>query len=321
MPLWESPEQKSRREAEEATRRALERGQIPYRARHRLEMQRRATDRFFTSNLTCQEYLLTREAGYEPLGLVMGTAFYKVSFWGYFNTYQNFTGELTQLSHAQLTARELAIARLWQEAKLLGAHGVIGVRLTLSNYNWNARTVEFTAIGTAIRIRDQSPEAEPFTSDLSGQEFWQLHQAGYSPRGLVFGICSYYVHSDWNTQSLTRGGLFSRGSSINQEVTQYTQGFNVARHLAMNRLTDDIRKHRAAGAVGMHIEMGVEDIEYELNNRTYHDLLAHFVAVGTSIVQHSRSTGERKSPLLLYDLASGKSNPLQVDSSPSDPSH
>ena len=104
MALWESPEQKSRREAQEATRRALERGQIPYKARHRLELQRQSGDRFFTSDLTCREYLLTREAGYDPIGLVMGTAFYKVSFWGYFNSYRSFTGELTQLSHAQLSS-------------------------------------------------------------------------------------------------------------------------------------------------------------------------------------------------------------------------
>ena len=313
MSLWESPEQKSRREAQEATRRALERGQIPYKARHRLELQRQNGDRFFTSDLTCREYLLAREAGYDPIGLVMGTAFYKVSFWGYFNSYRSFTGELTQLSHAQLTARELAIDRLRQEAKLLGAHGVIGVRLQMGGYDWSARTVEFTAVGTAIRIQGRPPDSDPFTSDLSGQEFWQLHQAGYYPRGLVFGICSYYVHTDWNTQNLMRGGIFGRGSSQNQEVTQYTQGFNLARHLAMNRLTDQIRSHQAEGAVGMHIDMGVEDIEYEQNDRKYHDLLAHFVAVGTSIVHDPEPvTSPRKSPLLFYDLATGKSNPLEV---------
>jgi uncharacterized protein YbjQ (UPF0145 family) len=135
MPFWELADDKSRREAHEVTRRALERGQIPYRARHRLEEQRQRGDRFFTSDLTSNEHLLTREAGYEPIGLVMGTAFYKVSFWGYFNSYRTFTGELTSLSQAQLTARELAIARLQQEAKLLGAHGV-------SEYvcNWEAMT-------------------------------------------------------------------------------------------------------------------------------------------------------------------------------------
>jgi uncharacterized protein YbjQ (UPF0145 family) len=313
MPFWESADDKSRREAQEATRRALERGQIPYRARHRLEEQRHQPDRFFTSDLTSNEHLLTREAGYEPIGLVMGTAFYKVSFWGYFNSYRAFSGELVSLSQAQLAARELAIARLQQEAKILGAHGVIGVRLQMRGYNWSARTVEFTAIGTAIRIPNREPDPHPFTSDLSGQEFWQLHQAGYYPRGLVLGICSYYIHTDWNTRSMTRGGFFGRGSRQNQEITQYTQGFQLARHLATERLNGDIRKHGAEGAVGMHIDMGVEDIEYELNNTTYHDLLAHFVAVGTAIIHDSQPVGDRKSPLLYYDLANGKVSQLKVN--------
>lgn len=76
-----------------------------------------------------------------------------------------------------------------------------------------------------------------------------IHQAGYYPRGLVLGICSYYVHTDWNTRNLTRGGFFGRGSSQNQEITQYTQGFQLARHLATERLTADIRKHGGDGAV------------------------------------------------------------------------
>ncbi len=307
MPFWESAADKRRREAQEASRRALERGQIPHRARHRLEEQRQRGDRFFTSDLTSNEHLLTREAGYEPIGLVMGTAFYNVSFWGYFNSYRTMTGELVSLSQAQLAARELAIARLQQEAMLLGAHGVIGVRLQTGGYDWSARTVEFTAIGTAIRIPGRDPDPHPFTSDLSGQEFWQLHQAGYYPRGLVLGICSYYVHTDWHTLNITRGGFFGRGSSQNQEITQYTQGFQIARHLAMERLTADIRQHGGEGAVGMHIDMGIEDIEYELNKTTYHDLLAHFVAIGTTIVHDPQPVaGDRKSPLLYYDLAKGK---------------
>lgn len=311
MPFWESAEAKSRREAQDATRRALERGQIPYRARHRLEQQRQRDDRFFTSDLSSNEHLLTREAGYEPLGLVMGTAFYQVSFWGYFNNYRTYSGELTALSQAQLAARELAIARLQKEAMLLGANGVIGVRLTIGGYDWSARTVEFTAIGTAIRIPGRPPDPHPFTSDLSGQEFWQLHQAGYYPRGLVLGICSYYVHSDWNTRSLTRGGWFGRGSRQNQEIRQYTQGFQIARHLAMERLTADIHKHGGEGAVGMHIDQGVEDIEYERNKTTYHDLLAHFVAIGTAIIHDPQPVaGDRKSPLLYYDLANGQVTPI-----------
>lgn len=312
MPFWwpESEEQKQQREAQAASRKALEMGQIPPEARHRLELQKSRGDRFFTSDLSCNEYLLSREAGYESLALVMGTAFYKVSFWGYFGSYQSFTGELSALTDAQLAARELAISRMRAEAALLGATGVVGVRLTTRGYDWSSRTVEFTAIGTAIRVPNRVSDRQPFTSDLSGQEFWQLHQAGYWPKGLVFGLCSYYVHTNWSTRSMTTGGFFGRGSSTNQEVPQYTQGFQQARHLAVSRLTEDIRKLGAEGAIGMDIDADVEDIEYEINDTKYHDLLAHFVAVGTAIVRDRQQTQNSASPLLLYNLATGKSKQL-----------
>jgi uncharacterized protein YbjQ (UPF0145 family) len=310
MPFWESPAQKSHREAQEATQRALERGQIPYKARHRLEMQKKSSSRFFTSDLTCNEFLLSREAGYEPIGLVMGSAFYKVCFGGYFNSYRTSSGELTALSQAQLAARELAIARIRQEAAILGAHGVIGVRLEMGGYDWSSRTIEFTAIGTAIRIPNRSPDPQPFTSDLSGQEFWQLHQAGYYPRGIVLGVCSYYVHTDVNTRQLTRGGFLGRGSGQNQEIAQYTMGFNLARRTAMKRLTEDIHNHQAEGSVGMHVDMETEDIEYEQNDIKYHDLLVHFIALGTSFVRDPLTKTSRESPLLYYNLATGQSNPI-----------
>jgi len=330
MPFWRqaSETEKQQRERQAASLKALEMGEIPPAARHRLEAQRLGGNRFFTSDLTTNEYLLTRSAGYEPIGLVMGTAFYKVSFWGYFSNYQNFTGELSALSQAQLAARELAVSRLQQEAVLLGASGVIGVRLQVGGYDWSSRTIElaqgsrrrklrrsleFTAIGTAIRVKNRVPDREPFTSDLSGQEFWQLHQAGYWPKGLVFGVCSYYVHSDNRTRSVMNNSWWS-GGWANQELTQYTQGFQSARHLAMNRLSQDIRRHQAEGAVGMKIDAAIEDIEYEINDTKYHDLLAHFVAVGTSIVDDDQPTQTHlKSPLLFYDLATGKSEQLKVE--------
>jgi hypothetical protein len=34
---------------------------------------------------------------------------------------------------------------------------------------------------------------QPFTSDLSGQDFWTLIRAGYAPLGLVMGSCVYHI--------------------------------------------------------------------------------------------------------------------------------
>ena len=311
MPFWrqESEAEKQEKARQLANQKSLEMGGIPLTAQHRLQAQADGNNRFFTSDLTCNEYLLTQQAGYEPIGLVMGTAFWRVSFFGFFNSYQSYTGELTALTQAQLKARELAISRMQQEAVLLGATGVIGVRLKVAGYDSNSRSVEFTAVGTAIRIQNHS-EKLPFTSDLSGQEFWQLHQAGYLPKGLVFGICSYYVHSSYKTQSVMNNSWWS-GGRANQELTQYTEGFQIARHLAMKRLSEDVQHHQAEGCVGMTITSEIEDIEYEINDVKYHDLLVHFVAVGTSITEVNQPPNEQaKSPLLVYNLKTGKSTQI-----------
>ena len=81
----------------------------------------------------------------------------------------------------------------------------------------------------------------------------------------------------------------------------------------MNRITEDVRRHKAEGAVGMDIDTNVEEIEYEINDTKYRDLLAHFVAVGTAIVHKEQPNQQANSPLLLYNLAGGKPEQLKID--------
>src|ERR1700712_5220637 len=66
----------------------------------------------FTSDLSVSEFLLVREAGFRPLGLVMGSSIYHIGMqtanWG-----QN--QELGMLSQAMYHARELAMDRMTAE--------------------------------------------------------------------------------------------------------------------------------------------------------------------------------------------------------------
>ncbi len=52
-------------------------------------------------------------------------------------------------------ARELAMTRMEEEADLLGADGVVGVRLVFKEYAMDEGVLEFQAIGTAIRHRER----------------------------------------------------------------------------------------------------------------------------------------------------------------------
>ena len=101
---------------------------------------------------------LVHQAGYEPLGQVMGSSVYHVGWqWMPYSSWNS--GELTMLTQAFYEARHLALGRLYQEAALLGATGVVGVRLEKREYEWGAGLLEFAAIGTAIRETDVPPPA------------------------------------------------------------------------------------------------------------------------------------------------------------------
>ena len=291
MPFWSRPspeeqEQRLRQQQEaEASRRALEAGGLPLKAQKRLHEEQEAGRSLFTSDLSVNEFLLARQQGYQPVSQVMGSSIYQVG-WQYARQYTWNTqlSELGVLSQAHQQAALLALGRLEQEAKLVGAHGVIGVRFTRRSYTWGSNLLEYTAIGTAIKLPARPLTGRPFLSDLSGQEFWTLLQAGYYPAGVVTGYCSYYVALGSNLTQQIQGWFW--GGTMNQEIGPFTQGTYDARHLAMSRASDMARKLQAQGIVGMHIENDRQIHEYETDNpsRKYLDLYVHFAVLGTAII-------------------------------------
>ncbi|MBA2391113.1 MAG: heavy metal-binding domain-containing protein [Ktedonobacteraceae bacterium] len=315
MPFWQrsSPEEKERRlqqqQADEISRQSLEAGGLPTRASQRLAEEQAAGHPLFTSDLSTNEFLLTREQGYQPLSQVMGSSIYQVG-WQYTRRYTWDTSaqELGNLSQAHQQAAILALGRLEQEAKLLRAHGVIGVRFSSRGYDWGSNLIEYTAIGTAIRLPDTPLGARPFLSDLSGQEFWTLLQAGYYPAGVVFGYCSYYV--SLGSRLTQQINSWWNGGGYNQEIVPFSQGIYTARHLAMTRVSTMAQQHKALGIVGMHIDNQRQVMEYETEQppAKYLDLFVHFSAVGTAItsVKKDHVIPTPKPTLTLTDLRPGR---------------
>ena len=148
----------------------------------------------FTSDLSVNEFLLIKEVGFHPLGFVMGSSIYHL---GIQTRRWSRSQELAKLTEAMYNARELAMNRMDAEAVELGADGVVGVRLDVNYYEWGSDTAEFIAVGTAVKAEDgrsyRNQQGKPFTSDLSGQDFWTLMQTGHVPLGLVMGTCVYHI--------------------------------------------------------------------------------------------------------------------------------
>ena len=299
----DTPEELERKSRDEAAIKALERGEILPRAKSRIQHHMASGKRLFSTDMTVKEHLLIEECGIKPLGQVMGTCFYRI---GIFNNRLNrYTGEVRAIADAHRAARAQAVYRMKKEAELYGADGIVSVRIKSSKADYNSDMVEFTAIGTAVKVdgwEKEDLENGPFTSELNGQEFWQLIHAGYRPVNVVFGICTYYVNSDNNTRSLTLNrGWFSSG---NQEIRQWTRGFYDARESAIKGLQDDIAQFGADGCVGMSVDCDIDEIEYELSDTKYLDLLITITAIGSSIKKMKRPHKpiERK-PLTVLNLA------------------
>jgi uncharacterized protein YbjQ (UPF0145 family) len=227
----------------------------------------------FTSDLSVSEFLLTRAAGFEPIGLVLGTSVYHV---GYQASRWSVNQEMAVLTQAMYHARELAMSRMEEEAHELGADGVIGVRLEIKRHAWGDDLIEFLAIGTAVVNRKgesgwRQPDGMPFTSDLSGQDFWSLLVAGYRPVSLVMGNCVYHVAHQ------TIGGWFSTLGQ-NTELANFTQALYDARELAMERMQAEAVAESAHGIVGAQVHEG------------HHGWDAHvieFFAVGTAVMHYA----------------------------------
>jgi uncharacterized protein YbjQ (UPF0145 family) len=246
---------------------------IPESGRQRIERMKREVARgFFTSDLSINEFLLVKQAGFEPLGLVLGSSIYHIGF-QQSNWSQN--QEMGVLTQAMYHARELAMTRMEEEADQLGADGVVGVRLDIGRYEWGAELAEFIAIGTAVKHRGgelhRAPNGRPFTSDLSGQDFSTLLRSGYRPVGLVMGNCVYHV---------AHQGLRAAWKQIgrNQEMPTYTQALYEARELAMERMQADANELQANGIVGTRLVEG---------SHGWGSHVIEYFAVGTGVVPTS----------------------------------
>src|SRR5216683_617703 len=165
-------------------------GDLPSHARERLNIMRGdATHHaLFTSDLSVNEFLLVCEAGFDPVGLVVGSSIYHI---GYQQGRWNQNQEMSGLTQAMYHARELAMTRMEEEANELRADGIVGVRLEVTRHEWGEALAEFVAIGTAIRSRSGQPyrnarelamermQAEAISLGAQGVVGTQIHERSH----------------------------------------------------------------------------------------------------------------------------------------------
>lgn len=259
---------------------------IPPAAEQRLRELAAAPGGLFTSTLSAPAWALVDGDGLEPVAQVMGSSVYHVGWqnqwFGSSWRAQGRTEELTVLSEAWNDSRSRALARLEQEARLVGAHVVVDVTMRRGDHDWAPDAVEWVVTGTAVRRRGAPPTGEPVLTDLSAADLHLLERAGYEPVGIAAASTVVYVVAGQRTRNVMQGGIFG-GGWANTELADYTQGVYDARERALGHVTAQARTLDAHGVVGVQIEQQqrIRRVGSESNERD--DLVVTFHIVGTAI--------------------------------------
>jgi uncharacterized protein YbjQ (UPF0145 family) len=271
-----------------------------------VECLRRPTEHlphgFYTSDLSIDEAILIRQAGFEVSGLVSGSSVFHT---GFVTTNWSTNAEVVELSRAMYSARHAALERLVQ-ASDARADGVVGVRLKIRGVEGWSRGIQFVAIGTAVsdprspragsakasspspgspRARSHDASRPFFTSDLSGKDLYLLVEAGYRPLGLVMGCCVYHVaHRSF--------GQWAKSQRQNVELENFTSALYDARELAMGRMQDEALQHGADGIVG---------VTTSERPHVWGSNVIEFFAIGTAVEEAGRGH-QRVDPKMIMSL-------------------
>jgi uncharacterized protein YbjQ (UPF0145 family) len=139
-----------------------------------------------------------------------------------------------------------------------------------------------------------SRTGRPFTSDLSGQEFWLLRDQGYIPVGFVLGNSVYSMGVTGGIKSWARG-------LIKGEIKELTQLMYDARSLALRRMEEEAARLGADGVVGVDIVVN------------HHGDLMEVTATGTAIKRDPNWTPQPSRLQVVMDAASETSGKTQLD--------
>jgi len=264
---------------------SLERGGLPLAAQERIEELREGKSAW-TSDLSVSEMAAIQHAGFEPVGMVMGSSVYRIAAqWGYTTVYGlgGATGggrvRTYPCPHGFYEAgitetRDAALRRILEEAQGLGAHGVVGVRILRRHLEGVGNSLEFTCIGTAVRRRGGPKLRSPFMSHLDGVAFSKLLHGGYVPVALVMGIGAMEIDPGCGTEWALR-------SWSNTRIQQISDGIEEARMLGINHLEAEVATVDADGAVGVETDLST----YELGGES---MLVELFLLGTAVRRYAK---------------------------------
>jgi uncharacterized protein YbjQ (UPF0145 family) len=171
---------------------ALQAGRLIPAVRDRLAASRERTVPWIAT-LTPAELRIVRSHGIRPLTAVSGTC------------WLNYRFSWTR-GHAE--GWQLALARMRAEAVEAGANAILDVKMRTIPLAVRD-SMDFTLIGTAVRIDAIPPTASPVVATVPALEFVKLLEADVVPTGIAVG-----AHYEWLSDYFNRAALAYRMDNV-----------------------------------------------------------------------------------------------------------
>jgi uncharacterized protein YbjQ (UPF0145 family) len=226
---------------------------------------REHTGSFFTTACSGQDLYCQLDAGYAPRHFVIGNVCYALGVArGFLGVLRQFAGgEVKEYSDMYNHTRHLALERLEKEAHERGANAVVDITTRILPFGPGVR--EMLMVGTASYNPVLGQRERPVTSELTGEELWNLTQMGYAPLRLVLGTSVYALGFG--------GGLLTAFQSLARgEINAVTRLVYEARENCLAHLRSE------AEAVQADAVLGIKVFVNELNRG-----LVEVMAIGTAV--------------------------------------
>jgi hypothetical protein len=242
---------------------ALQQGRLPDPVLERLA-DARAGRTPWVATMTPAELLTIRSHGCRPIATVAGTCWY------------NFGWSWTE-GHAEGWA--YALDRIRQEAYAAGANAVVDVQMRTIRHQIGS-SMDFTLLGTAIRVEALPPSTDPVIATVPALEFVQLLEMGIVPTGIAVGARYEWLGgygnnwgnnwagqtTQWQTgvfagnQPLTELGTFwesiRRDAHADLRRHAATMGNGVLAHTHFGQIIKRERDKQPPAYLGRHIVIG-----------------------------------------------------------------
>ncbi|MBI4850959.1 MAG: heavy metal-binding domain-containing protein [Acidobacteria bacterium] len=221
---------------------------------------------FFSTACSGQELYCQADSGYAPKHFVMGNVAYALgigrSILGGLKVIAK-RGEIKEFSDMYNHTRHLALTRLEQEAYNLGCNAVVDINTKILGFGVGVSEMLMVGTGSYNPILGQLPR--PVTSELTGEELWNLTRMGYSPLRLVMGTSVYSLG--------IIGGITAAFRSLRRgEIPEMTHLVYEARENCLGLISKEAQELKADGVLGIKLFV------YDLGSG-----LIEIMAIGTAI--------------------------------------